>query len=55
MNTKAFFPYGGGSNIILWTGTEKKFNFLRSTNKIQFFYEISTSGKKCQLNEGLKI
>ena len=29
--------------------------YYRSTNKIQFFDEISTSGKVCQFNEGLKI
>ena len=25
MNTKAFFPCGGGSNLILGTGTETKY------------------------------
>ena len=96
MNTKAFFPCGGGSNLILGTHMEnlifflrtpatikffspnsqklslvsKKnhyptrwicmtyiwtptlfpggyYNFPRSTNKIQFFDEISTSEKIC--------
>ena len=28
------------------------YNFPRSTNKIWFFDEISTSGKICQFNEG---
>ena len=95
MSTKAFFPCGGGSNLILGTGKENQILFLitpaainffhqilknyhfgckkksflthmdlydphmvpytipygyydfpRSTNKIQFFDEISTSGKK---------
>ena len=31
------------------------FNFLRSTDKIQFFDEISTSGNIYQFNEGHKI
>ena len=31
------------------------YNFPRSTNKIQFFDKISTSGRICRLNEGLKI
>ena len=30
------------------------YNFPRSTNKIQFFDKISTSGRICRLNEGLK-
>ena len=104
MRTKALFPCGGGSNLILGTGIQnwmffsknssryqlfssnsqklllwckKKslpihmdlydpyivpctipqgyYNFPRSTNKIQFFDKISTSGRICQLNEGLKI
>ena len=95
MSTKAFCPCGGGSNLILGTGTENQifilitpaainffhqilknchfgvrkksflthmdlydpymvpytiiygyYNFPRSTNKIQFFDEISISGKK---------
>ena len=105
MSTKALFPCGGGSNLILGTGMENKmfflktqvainfffyqilknchfgvkrkslpthmdlydpymvpytipqgyYNFPRSTNKIPFFNKISTSGRICQLNEGLKI
>ena len=31
------------------------YNFPRSTNKIPFFDKISTSGRICRLNEGLKI
>ena len=95
MTTKAFFPCGGGSNLILGIGTENQifilitpadikffhqilknchfdirkksflthmdlydpnmvpytipygyYNLPRSTNKIQFFNEISTYGKK---------
>ena len=96
MNTKAFFPCGGGSNLILGTGIENQifflrtpatvkffhqkeekslptqmdfynlymvchtipqgnYNFERSTNKISFFDEFSTSGKICRFNKGLKI
>ena len=31
------------------------YNFERSTNKIPFFDEFSTSGKICQFNKGLKM
>ena len=31
------------------------YNFPRSTNKIPFFDETSTSGKVCRFNEELKI
>ena len=92
MSTKALFPSGGGSNLILGTSCYQVFSsnsqkmtlwckkkslptqmdlynpymvphtipwgnydFPRSTNKISFFDEISTSGKICQFNEGLKI
>ena len=30
MSTKAFFPCGGGSNLILGTGTENQIFFLRT-------------------------
>ena len=31
------------------------FNFPKSTEEIQFFDEISSSGKSCQFDEGHKI
>ena len=37
MNTKAFFPCGGGSNLILGTGTENQVFFLRTPATIKFF------------------
>ena len=40
MNTKAFFPCGGGSNLILGTGTEKQIFFLRTPAAIKFFHQI---------------
>ena len=40
MNTKAFFPYGGGSNLILWTGMEDYILFLRTQAAIKFFHQI---------------
>ena len=40
-----------GPHTISWGN----YNFPRSTNKIQFFDKISTSGRICWLNEGLKI
>ena len=40
MNTKAFFPCGGGSNLILGTGTENQIFFLRTPAAIKFFHQI---------------
>ena len=40
MNTKAFFPCGGGSNLILGTGTENQILFLRTPAAITFFHQI---------------
>ena len=40
MNTKAFFPCGGGSNFILETGTENQIFFLRTPVAIKFFHQI---------------
>ena len=40
MNTKAFFPCGGGSNLILVTGTENQIFLVRSPAVIKFFHQI---------------
>ena len=40
MNTKAFFPCGGGSNLILETGTENQIFFLRIQAAIKCFHQI---------------
>ena len=40
MNTKAFFPCGGGSNLILGTGTENQIFFLRTPGAIKSFHQI---------------
>ena len=40
MNTKAFFPCGGGSNLILGTGTENQIFFQRTPAAIKFFHQI---------------
>ena len=40
MNTKAFFPFGGGSNLILGTGTENQVFFLRTPATIKFFHQF---------------
>ena len=37
MNTKAFFPCGGWSNLILGIGSEKQIFFLRTPAAIKFF------------------
>ena len=40
MNTKALFPCGGGSNLILGTGTENQIFILRTPASINFFHQI---------------
>ena len=40
MNTKALFPCGGGSNLILGTGTENQIFILRMPAAIKFFHQI---------------
>ena len=40
MSTKALFPYGGESNLILGTGTENKIFILRTPATIKFFHQI---------------
>ena len=41
MSTKAFFPCGGGSNLILGTGTENHVFILRTPAAINFFLSNS--------------
>ena len=41
VSTKAFFPCGGGSNLILGTGTENHIFILRTPAAIKFFIKIS--------------
>ena len=41
MNTKALFPCGGGSNLILGTGTENQIFILRTPATIKFFIKFS--------------
>ena len=40
MSTKAFVPYGGGSNLILGTGTENQIFILTAPATIKFFHQI---------------
>ena len=40
MNTKALFPCGGWSNLILGTGTENQIFILRTPASINFFHQI---------------
>ena len=40
MNTKAFFPCGGGSNLILGIGSENQIFFLRTPATVKFFHQI---------------
>ena len=40
MNTKAFFPCGGWSNLILGTSTENQIFFRRTPAAVKFFHQI---------------
>ena len=41
MNTKVFFPCGGGSNLILGTGSEKnQIIFLGTPATVKFIHQI---------------
>ena len=40
MTTKAFFPCGGGSNLILGTGIENQIFFLRTPATVKCFHQI---------------
>ena len=40
MNAKAFFPCGGGSNLILGTGIENQIFFLRTPATVKVFHQI---------------
>ena len=41
MNIKAFLPCGGGSNLILETGSENQIFFLRTEANVNFFHKIA--------------
>ena len=40
MNTKALFPYRGGSNLILGTGAENQIFIVRTPVAINFIHQI---------------
>ena len=40
MSTKAFFPCGEGSNLILGTGMENQIFILGTPAAVKFFYRI---------------
>ena len=40
MNTKALFPCGGGSNLILETGMENQILFPRTPATVNVFHQI---------------
>ena len=40
MSTKAFFPDGSSSNLILGTGTENHIFILKTPAAINFFHQI---------------
>ena len=45
MNTKVFFPCGGGSNLILGIGRENQISFLKTPVAVKFF------SQNCQKND----
>ena len=52
MSTKAFFPCGGGSNLILGTDMENQIFILRTPAAIKFFHQIL---KNCHFGVKKKI
>ena len=40
MNTKAFFPCWGRSNLILGTGSEAKYFLFKKSAAVKFFHQI---------------
>ena len=40
MNTKALFPSGGGSNLVLGIGRKTQKCFLRTPAAMKFFHQI---------------
>ena len=48
MNTKAFFPCWGGSNLILGTGMENLIFFLRTPATIKYFHQILKNCHWCK-------
>ena len=40
MNTKALFPYGGGSNLIFGIGRKNQIFFLRTPAAVKFYHKI---------------
>ena len=40
MNTKAFFPCGGGSNLILGIGRENQISFLKTPAAVKFLAHL---------------
>ena len=49
MNTKVLLHCGGGSNLILGTGREKKF-FSNNSSHYQFFHQILKNCHWCEKN-----
>ena len=52
MSTKALFSHGGGSNLILGTGTVNQIFFQRTPAAIKFFHQIL---KNCHLGVKNKL
>ena len=48
MNTKAFFSFLGGSNLIVGTGMENEIFFLRTPATMKFFHQILKSCHWCK-------
>ena len=39
MHTKAFFPFGGGPNLVLGIGRKNQIFFLRTPAAVKFFHQ----------------
>ena len=53
MNTKTFFPCGGGSNLILGTGSENQIFFLRTPAAVKFFTKLLKNDTLAQKRKSL--
>ena len=53
MNNKAFFPCGGGSDLILWTSSENQIFFLRTPMAVKFFTKLLKNDTLAQKRKSL--
>ena len=51
MNTKSFFPCGGGSNLILGINRENQIFFLRTPAAVKFFFHKIVKNRHFGVNK----